>query len=164
MRVESHYHKQHFTHLTHCLQSSFCNPSTNMAEQININVSLTPIDILRFYRSGNGEEVVFNDGEVYTSIADMTQESFTSNTNHILLAEVLYIRKKKDDRENSFKSKGAGEKNLSFDSSIMCRCLNSPNGVNIFSILLGPQRNNHLFNRNIEARYALSCVFLMCSY
>ncbi len=130
----------------------------------NTSLTLTPIQNLRFHTSGNGADVVFDDGEVYTSIADMSQESFASNTNHVLLAEVLYIRKRRDDRGDvSFKSKGGGEKNLSFDRSIMCRCLNSPNGVNIFSILLGPQRNNHLFHRNIEARYAVMvCCCIMC--
>lgn len=125
-----------------------------MAANFNPNPSLTPIESLRFHTSGSGdggEELIFNDGEVYTSILEMRQESFQNSTNFVLLAEVMYIRKKRDDRDVTF-SKKAGERNLSFDRTVICRCLNSRKGFNIFAILLGPQRNASFFNQNIELR------------
>ena len=93
----------------------------------------------------------FNDEEAFVSISEMSLESFKPTMNDVVLAEILYFRRKKEDQPIFNKSRGEA-KNLSFDRILMCRCLNSPPGLNVFAILLGQQRNNHFFHRHIEGR------------
>ena len=105
-----------------------------------------PIQALRFLRSND----IFNDGEHYVSITRMCQEEFIPSMNHVVIAEMLYIKKKKE--ESVFNKSRGTDKNLSFDRILMCRCLNSPSGLNCFAILLGQQRNNKFFHRHLEGR------------
>ena len=110
-----------------------------------------PIANLRFHRSAD----ILNDGERMVSISDMIQEDFVSSIDDVVVAQILYIKKKKDETVFT-RSRGTSEKNLSFDRLLMCRCLNSPSGLNCFAILLGVNKNARFFNRNLEGR----CVIM----
>ena len=102
------------TQRIHTLTASQRN-STVHPKLLSVMVRLTvPIADLRFHRSAD----ILNDGEQFVSISEMSQEDFVSSVNDVVVAQILYIKKKKDESVFS-KSRGTSEKNLSFERLLM---------------------------------------------
>jgi hypothetical protein len=102
-----------------------------------------------------GTSEVLNDGETYTNISALCNEDYRTlgeGNERALLAQVLYIRRRKDEATVYNKRSGMEGVNRSYDRIVMCRCLNSPSMTNTFAVLLGVHRNKGFFNRNLELR------------
>jgi len=119
----------------------------------SFNVPITELRLL-------GSTDRFNGNDSFTSIVELCQEDDDSVTNfesvNVLLAQLLYVRMKKDN-ESVFNrrlgTESSGSANNSYERILTCRCMISrSSSVNVFVILMGRSRNNKFFHRQLDQR------------
>ena len=94
-----------------------------------------------------------NKDEVFIALSDL--EKPMSNVendifNSVLILEVVYHKKAKAKNPQSFFSCTKANLSISFERMVVLRCLNSPRGINMCTILIGKNRNANLWDQHIE--------------
>ena len=101
-----------------------------------------PLASLRFFGSSD----IMDDGESFVTITSLCEEDYNTFSNDfVLVAQLLYIRKKKEEAVFNRRLGTTENNNHSYDRILMCRCLNSAAHLNCFAVLLGQNRNNRFF-------------------
>jgi len=93
-------------------------------------------------------------GDSFVSITDLENVNFQSPRNSVLLAQILCYKlaeKNPDDRPKMY-NRGHKAVVYNYERMMKLRCINAPDGVNVFNILLSKHRNCHLFDFYLELR------------